>query len=328
MKKLASYCLGVTLMLHLAGVAKEYNGAELYSTNTVKYGRFDIRMRTIVGNGTVSSFFLYYNDSYKGSPEPWQEVDIETLGNHGDAFQSNVITGTAASKITSEQVHNFSNLSQSYHTYTVEWTPNYMVWRFDGAEIRRTTGSQVTACQVKDMTYRFNAWISSNTGWVGQFNPSILPVYQFLNWVKFSKYTPGSGTNGTDFTPEWQDDFESFNSSRWSKGDWTFDGNLVDFSPNNIVVKDGYCIICITKTGATGFSGTVPQDQNTAIADFKTNGVYKFSPVQFPNPGRIFMVSLNGRLLPQKSTSVNRVNSALWIVKGDNTYMQKIMLTK
>jgi endo-1,3-1,4-beta-glycanase ExoK len=328
MNKLTSYCIGMALCINLAATAKEYNGAELYSNNTVKYGRFDIRMRTITGNGTVSSFFLYYNDSYKGSPEPWQEVDIETLGNHSDMFQSNVITGTAASKITSEQMHTFSNLSQNYHTYTVEWTPNYIVWRFDGTEIRRTTGSQVTACQVKDMTFRFNAWISSNSGWVGQFNPSILPVYQFLNWVKFSKYTPGSGTNGTDFTPEWQDDFDSFNSSRWSKGDWTFDANLVDFSPNNIVAKDGYCIICLTRAGATGFSGNVPQDQVTSTIDRWPATGLSTTSLKYPSLSESFMTTLDGRLVSRKSECFNRFNSALLITKENNTIMQKIKLSK
>jgi hypothetical protein len=59
MNRFVLYCLGFTLLIDLTGMAKDYNGAELYSNNTVKYGRFDIRMRTISGNGTVSSFFLY-----------------------------------------------------------------------------------------------------------------------------------------------------------------------------------------------------------------------------------------------------------------------------
>ena len=328
MNKIVSFCLGAILMINLLVAAKEYNGAELYSNNTVKYGRFDIRMRTITGSGTVSSFFLYYNNSYKGSPEPWVEVDIETIGNNSTMFQSNIITGNAANKITSEQKHTFDNLSQNYHTYTVEWTPNYIVWRFDGAEVRRTTGSQVTACQAKEMTYRFNAWISSSAGWVGQFNPSILPVYQFINWVKYSKYTPGSGSNGTDFPPEWQDDFDTFNSSRWSKGDWTFDGNLVDFSPNNIVVKDGYCIICLTRAGAAGFSGNVPKDQGTSIVDFKKKRSAEFSPVRYSSPGLSLLVSLNGRILPQKSDFFNRVNNGVWIVKDNNSISQKIKISK
>ena len=62
---------------------------------------------------------------------------------------------------------------------------------------------------------------------------------------------------------DWTDDFDSFDSSRWAKGNWTFDGNLVDFDPANAVVQDGTLILAITKEGATGFSGTVPVDDGS-----------------------------------------------------------------
>jgi endo-1,3-1,4-beta-glycanase ExoK len=327
MYKQISCSIAIVLCFTLSAAAKDYNGAELYSKNTVKYGRFDVRMRTVSGGGVISSFFLYYDNSYKGSPEPWQEIDFETLGKSENGFQSNLITGNAASKTTSEKMHTGENLSQSYHTYSVEWTPNYIVWFFDDKEIRRTTDAQVTACQAKEMSYRFNLWISDATSWAGQFNPSILPVYQFINWVKFSKYTPGTGTNGSEFTLEWQDDFDTFNSSRWAKGDWTFDGNLVDFSPNNIVVTNGCCIICLTKTGATGFSGVVPEDKATAVIDRSPPIGMRPASIKYPNLSS-FMVSLNGRLISRKSEGFNCSNSALLIAGENNTVRQIIKLSK
>ena len=288
MNKCISCCIGAVLCINLSAPAKDYNGAELYSKSTVKYGRFDVRMRMVSGDGIISSFFLYYDSSYMGNPEPWQEIDIEVVGKFSNGYQSNVITGTLEAKTSSEKFHNSDNLSQSYHTYTIEWTPDYIAWLFDGVEIRRTTGAQVTACQPKEMSYRFNLWISSAASWAGQFNASVLPVYQFINWVRYSKYTPGSGTNGADFTPEWQDDFDTLSSSRWAKGDWTFDGSLVDFSPDNIVASDGYCIICLTKAGATGFSGTVPKDQSTSIDNRKSDAGWRIPSIGYRNPAESF----------------------------------------
>jgi hypothetical protein len=328
MNKLILCCIGIALCINLTVAAKNYNGAELYSKNTLKYGRFDVRMRMVSGDGIISSFFLYYNDSYLGNPEPWQEIDIEVVGKITTGFQSNIITGTSESKTTSEKIHTADNLSQSYHTYTVEWTPDYIAWLFDGTEIRRTTGAQVTACQPKEMSYRFNLWISDVVSWAGQFNESVLPVYQFINWVRYSKYTPGTGTNGADFTPEWEDDFDSFNSTRWAKGDWTFEGNLVDFTPNNIVVKDGYCIICLTKTGATGFSGNVPQDQSTSTIDRRPATGLSIPSVRYSNVSRSLSVTLDGRFVSRKLECFNMFNSALLITKVNNTIMQKIKLSK
>ncbi len=261
----------------LAAFAKNYNGAELYSSESVKYGRFDVRMKTIAGSGTVSSFFTYYNESYVGSPEPWREIDIEVLGKSTSIWQSNIITGNAASKVTSEGIHNFPNLNQEYHTYSVEWTPDYIAWFFDGQEIRRTTGQQVTDCQTKNMSYRFNLWISDVPEWVGAFNESILPVYQYINWMTYSEYTPGRGPNGSNFTQKWRDDFDSFNSSRWGKGDWTFDGNLVDFAPENIVIRDGYCILCLTKNSQKGFNGSIPKDNASDTKKFENTRYRPYS---------------------------------------------------
>jgi hypothetical protein len=205
----------------------------------------------------------------------------------------------------------------------VEWTPEYIAWLFDGVEVRRSTGTQVTDCQSKEMSFRFNLWISDASGWAGDFNPTILPVYQFVNWMKYSKYTPGSGVNGTNFTPEWQDDFNTFNASRWAKGNWTFDGNLVDFSPNNIVVKNGYCIICLTKAGQTGFTGDIPEDQVTSTVNPKAVTGMKISPIKYPSLGESFLLSLDGRLVSQKSKFSDMANSGMWITRKDNTIIQK-----
>lgn len=262
------YFIGAAVLLffNMSFSAKPYCGAELYSRDTIKYGRFDIRMRMISGGGIVSSFFLYYNNSYLGEGEPWREIDIEAFGAPKTRFQTNLITGELLSKKTSEQIYNtVSSISDLYHTYTLEWTPDSIVWYFDGKQIRKSIGQQVIDCQAKYMTYRFNTWITSDPGWAGVFNPASLPAYQLINWVKYSAYTPGAGPGGSNFTLSWTDDFDSFLVTRWMKGSWTFDGNSVDFIPNNIVVKNSTCLLCLTDATHPGFTGDVPVDNGTAI---------------------------------------------------------------
>ena len=279
--------LSVLAIAAVATMAKDYSGAELYTNDTWMYGKFEARMQMAAGSGTVSSMFLYHNDSYLGGNEPWVEVDIEILGKNPNSFQSNIITGygpddkTGAPnrKITSEKHHPIEPASnQSFHTYGMEWTPNYVAWTLDGKVVRKTVKGQESGCkaeadqqqqsycnQVEDLgkkrqDLRFNLWSHEDAGWVGTWNDDILPVYQFINWVKTYKYTPGEGPNGSDFTLDWKDDFETFNQSRWSVGDWTFDGNRVDISPNNVYAKNGMVIIALTKKGQENFSGQVPQD--------------------------------------------------------------------
>jgi len=262
------------LVMAMAGSisAKDYSGAELYTSDTWMYGKFEARMKMAAGSGTVSSMFLYHNDSYLGGSEPWVEVDIEILGKNPNSFQSNIITGYGPGdgqpdrKVTSEDHHQINPASnESFHTYGMEWTPDYVAWTLDGKVVRKTIKGQNDKNQVQDLGkkrqgLRFNLWSHEDAGWVGAWNDNILPVYQFINWVKVYKYTPGAGENGSDFTPDWSDDFDTFDNSRWQKGDWTFDGNRVDISPSNIFVKDGMAIIALTKKGQEGFNGQMPTD--------------------------------------------------------------------
>ena len=43
--------------------AKPYKGAEVYSLESVLYGRMEMRMRMIRGSGLLSTFFTYKNGS-------------------------------------------------------------------------------------------------------------------------------------------------------------------------------------------------------------------------------------------------------------------------
>lgn len=116
-----------------------YYGAELYSKESFKYGRFEAKMKMACAPGTISSMFLYYNNSDKGGSYPWNELDIEVLGKNSKAFQSNIITGSKSSKVTTEKVHNLSFATNAdYHIYVMEWTPDYVSWSIDGVEMRRT----------------------------------------------------------------------------------------------------------------------------------------------------------------------------------------------
>jgi len=246
--------------------AKPYKGGELYTKQTFKYGKFEARILMPAGSGVVSSMFLYYNDSYKGSPEPWREIDIEVLGKNPTQFQSNIITGNAANRITSEDYHAVpEGAHQIYHTYAIEWTPNFVRWTVDGIEVRKTPGQQVVDLQDKEQNLRFNLWAANITSWVGSWNDAILPVYQYINWIKVWNWTPGTGPNGSDYTLAWTEDFNDSDMSRWGVADWTFTENLADFVPENIVVKNGTLILCLTKENALGHSGPVPADNGQPV---------------------------------------------------------------
>ena len=281
--------------------AKDFSGAELYTLEEVQYGKFEARMKMAAASGTVSSMFLYQNGSEIADGRPWVEVDIEVLGKNPGSFQSNIITGKAGAQKTSEKHHAVSPAAdQAFHTYGLEWTPNYVRWTVDGKEVRKTEGGQVSNL-TGTQGLRFNLWSSESAAWVGQFDESKLPLFQFINWVKVYKYTPGRGEGGSDFTLDWTDNFDTFDGSRWGKGDWTFDGNRVDLTDKNIYSRDGMLILALTRKGQESFNGQVPRDDEQAPQSSSSAPASSSSSV--PASSSSVPASSSSAIIPPSSSS-------------------------
>lgn len=280
MKTLSACLLGLLALSapSLAG-PKDCSGAEMYSLASTQYGRWEVRMRAGAKSGTVSSFFLYYNNSHERG-QPWRELDIEILGRNPKGFQSNPITGTAEKRATADQFHDTpDDLSKGFHTYTMEWTPDSIVWELNGKRVRKMAAddSQVVALRSKPMSWRMNLWASQWPSWTGPFDTASLPACQFVNWIRFSRYTPGKGPGGSNWTQEWVDDFDSLNTARWGQGTWGFEGNFATFTPLNMRTKRGLAVLALTRKGEEGIDcgyprGMYPEDEEGP---------------SFPGPGKL-----------------------------------------
>ncbi len=223
-----------------------YYGAELYSKETFKYGRFEAKMKMAYAPGCISSMFLYYNDSYQGGGKVWNEIDIEVIGKNPNGFQSNIITGWAEGQITTEKFLNLpSSVDSEYHVYAIDWTPDYVLWTVDGVEVRKTETSndpkkQVEAL-VEEQSLRFNLWASKSVAWVGQLDQKNIPIAQYIDYVKVYDYDAESKS----FTEKWTDEFDTFDKNRWSKGTWEME--LVRLRASNIEIEDGALVLKLTK---------------------------------------------------------------------------------
>lgn len=247
--------------------AKPYKGAEIYSNQSYLYGRFEIRMRVANASGVLSTFFTYKNGSEVGNTF-WEEIDIEVFGkNNATQWQTNIILGSSRPTIHTEQTHTAGgSLADAYHTYVLEWTPDYVAWYLDGAEVRRIIGTSTVTSLTNAQSLRFNIWASESVPWVGSWDDSKLPVYQYVNYIDYKAYN----TETKVFEGGWRDDFNTLDTSRWSKANWTFDTNRVDFLPDNVVVKDGILVLALTHENAIGFSGDVPLDEISSSSSSST----------------------------------------------------------
>ncbi|HSX50106.1 MAG TPA: family 16 glycosylhydrolase, partial [Cellvibrio sp.] len=190
--------------------AKAYKGAEIYSNESYLYGRYEIRMRVANASGVLSTFFTYKNGSEIGTTF-WEEIDIEVFGkNNATEWQSNIILGNTRPTLQIEQTHTAAaSLADAYHTYVLEWTPDYVAWYLDGVEVRRITGTSTVTSLTNPQSVRFNLWSSESAEWVGAWDDSVLPVYQFVNYIEYKTYNATTKT----FEGGWRDDFNAFDST-------------------------------------------------------------------------------------------------------------------
>ena len=233
---------------------KAYRAAEIFTTQSVLYGRFEFRMKAAAGSGIISNFFTWKEGSELTNVD-WEEIDIEVFGKDGaSSWQSNIIT-VGNPRTTSEEVHAEPNsLADGYHTYVLEWAPGSVTWLVDGVVRRRSTGAQADQL-VSPAQLRFNIWPPDVPEWVGTLDPAAsLPASMFVSYIRYYRYEDGG------FVFDWEDTFDGFDTNRWGKADWTFAENLAQFDPANAVTNTGKLVLSITTPEATGFTGTAPAD--------------------------------------------------------------------
>lgn len=254
-----------------AGAAAAVSSAELYTSESYRYGRYEARLQFAPADGVVSSFFLW-KDGSELEDEYWGELDTEKVG--PCAYSSNAIYGLPEKHAT-EKITTSADLCGEYHTYAFEWTPESIVWLLDGEEVRRLEGTvaeEFATNVVEGMQIRFNVW-PGNANFGGNFSESSLPVHQFINWVAYHEYTPGAGDDGGDFTLAWREDFEEDRlPSGWFTGSWASPFSLSTHVSQNVNFVDGTAILSLTADDARGFSGTVPVDPGGSGASGGSGG--------------------------------------------------------
>jgi hypothetical protein len=242
--------LATTLLAQLASATKS---AELYTSESYGFGRVAARIRFAAGDGVISSLFLW-KDGSEISGTFWNELDFEKVG--ADChIETNPLYGNPAA--VHPQRHALdADPCKEFHTYAYEWTPESIAWFVDDVEIRRETGATATAFAEnapEGMQIRFNVW-PGNASFGGNFDPSILPVHQYVDWVEFSSYADGQ------FTLEFREEFDGDAlPAGWLKGSWASPKNLSTHDPRNVNLVDGYAVLSLTADDAVGAGGARPE---------------------------------------------------------------------
>jgi beta-glucanase (GH16 family) len=127
------------------GVTKEYTSARLNSKFAFQYGRVEVRAKLPAGVGTWPAIWMlgknidedgafWDNEGYGTTPWPaCGEIDIiEHWGSNQNFVQSAIHTPSSFGGTVNKGGQTLSTASTQFHTYTLDWYPNKMVFSVDG----------------------------------------------------------------------------------------------------------------------------------------------------------------------------------------------------
>ena len=111
------------------------------------------------------------------------EIDIEFTGNLDSSIQ---FTTHHPGPWSLTEIHELNfNPHLEYHNYAFEWTPTYVKWFIDGIEVY-SQNQDIVDDLIHPHKIMMNLWSAIYEDWVGQWDPSSMPVSSFYDYVKYN----------------------------------------------------------------------------------------------------------------------------------------------
>ncbi len=167
----------------------DYLGGEMRTYGYYGYGDYEVRMKPAKKAGTASTFFTctgdYDTNPNTGEKNPWDEIDIEFLGNDTTKVQFNYFVNGVGEH---EYMYDLGfDASEEFHTYGFRWAEDYITWFVDGKPVYRVDATESNPIPSTAGRMLMNYWCGNSEaeGWMGKYsNPGDEgPEYQ---WVKTS----------------------------------------------------------------------------------------------------------------------------------------------
>lgn len=167
----------------------EYYGGEMRTYQYFGYGDYEVRMKPAKKAGTASTFFTctgdYDTNPNTGKPNPWDEIDIEFLGQDTTKVQFNYYVNGVGGH---EYMYDLGfDASEDFHTYGFRWAEDYITWFVDGKPVYRVDATESSPMPSTAGRMLMNYWCGASAAenWMGKYSDpgEEGPEYQ---WIKTS----------------------------------------------------------------------------------------------------------------------------------------------
>ncbi|PYH89793.1 hypothetical protein BO71DRAFT_422741 [Aspergillus ellipticus CBS 707.79] len=186
-------------------VAKQGDAPLIQSNWYIMFGHVEYVIKAAPGTGIVSSAVLQSDDL--------DEIDWEWLGGNDNLVQTNYFGKGDTSTYNRGATHSDPGNHDGFHTYTVDWTSDQIVWQIDGTTVRVLTPSTADTNQYPQtpMVVKVGIWAggdpsnpSGTIAWAGGTTDySDGPYTMYLKSLKVTDYSTGSSYTYDNESGDW-----------------------------------------------------------------------------------------------------------------------------
>ncbi|AGO11995.1 AaceriAGR318Cp [[Ashbya] aceris (nom. inval.)] len=172
-------------------LAKRWDNPAIMSDFYLMYGKVEVVFRAAPGQGVVSSFYL--------QSDALDEIDFEWLGGDKKQFQTNFFCKGNVTTYTRGEFHNVSEPQEEFHTYTIDWKMDELVFYLDGKQIRRVKNDTSEGYPQSPMRLYMGVWAGGDptnhpgtVEWAGgETDYSRVPFTAYIKRIIASDYSSG-----------------------------------------------------------------------------------------------------------------------------------------
>ncbi|KAK9479775.1 hypothetical protein V1514DRAFT_327364 [Lipomyces japonicus] len=163
------------------------------------FGKVEAVVQAAPGVGIVSSLVLLSDDD--------DEIDLEWVGGDNYHVQSNYFSKGYLGTYNRGGIHDVNDPVGSFHTYTIDWSEEQILWQIDGVTVRTFTAASATQGYPQTpMQVKIGSWVGGDPSnapgtiaWAGGLSDfSQAPFNFYIKSLAVTDYSSGKEYKYTD----------------------------------------------------------------------------------------------------------------------------------